>query len=137
MRVILILLCLALFSAVVSAQTVESIPDFAAARAEMELTKGAISRTIGVTVLNTYIPDFGVVFIFTVSSDKTVEVARAEIERAMRFLGPSLERLKDDEKIVMIAQREGFTETWEVMYITTKATVGDPSSWKVYVSRSR
>lgn len=111
-----------------------SISNFAALRNDMELAKGALNQTVGMTVLNTYIPDFGVVFIFTVRSGMSIEETRAEVERALRFLGPSLERLDDDERIVMIAQREGFLSFWEVMYITTKGQATNPTSWTVYIS---
>jgi len=136
-RVSVVLLVIVLAAAPVFAQSSDSIPNFAAIRDDMELAKGALERTAGMTVLNTYIPNFGVVFIFTVRSNMTIESARTEIERALRFLGPSLEKLADNERIVMIAQREGFTSFWEVMYVTTKAGATDPASWTVYVSETR
>lgn len=118
-RVVVALLPALFLTIPASAQTPEEIPDFAAIREEMELTKGALNQAVGMTVLNSYIPDFGAVFIFAIRIDKTIEQARAEIERALRFLAPSLERLKDDDRIVMIGQHEGVLEEWEVMYITT------------------
>lgn len=125
----------ALSSGLVGAQN--SISDFQLLRDDMELAKGAIKQTVGDTVLNTYIPGFGVVFTFTVAYDEEEENITRNIERAIRFLVPSLERLAEDEKVVLVGQREGLFDNsfLEIIYITSKANAADPDSWEIFINR--
>src|SRR5690554_3872398 len=93
----------------------KTIPNWAALRQDMELFKGALDRTVSNTVLNTYLPGYGVVFLFSVKYGMDQEDVQYEVERALRFITPTIGLLPEGEVIAIIGYYEGFREEWEIM----------------------
>ncbi len=106
-------------------------------RDDMEMAKGSLKQTAGSTVLNTYIPGYGAVFMFTVPYGKPLEIIQNEIEKVIKYAIASIEKLGDTEKVVLVGYYEGIMDEWEIMYITTKSEVSNPDSWEVYYNKSK
>jgi len=132
-----VVLLVMLFAAVVaSAQVGQPIEGWVELRQDMELFKGAIDRTVANTVLNTYLPGYGVVFLFSIKSGLTVEDVQREVERALRFITPTIEALPAGERIAVVGYREDLLgRDWELMYISEAASSDDPTTWMVYFNR--
>lgn len=115
----------------------QSIDGWAQMRRDMEMFKGAIERTVASTVLNTYIPGYGVVFVFTVQFGLSEEDVRRDVERALTFVTPTIERLAPGERIAIAGYATTFTGDWELLYIATKESSADPDTWEVYRNTTR
>jgi len=115
----------------------QSIDGWSEMRRDMEMFKGALERTVANTVLNTYIPDFGVVILFTVKFGLSEQDVRRDIERALTYVTPTIERLAPGERIVIAGYSTGLFSDWELLYIATKDSSADPSTWDVYRNSTR
>lgn len=134
--VLLVMLVMVLSATAASAQVGQPIEGWAKLRKDMELFKGAIDRTVANTVLNTYLPGYGVVFMFSIKSGLTVEDVQREVERALRFITPTIETLPAGERIAVVGYREDLLgRDWELMYISEAASSDDPTTWMVYFNR--
>lgn len=136
MMVVLLVSIVVIFAGLVQAAN-NPIPGWADMRQDMEMAKGALKQVVGSTVLNTYLPDYGVVFMFTVKSGMTVEQVSTELEKVLRYLLPTIEQLDDGQKIALIGYSDGIMEQWEIMYVATKASSADPSTWEVYYNSKK
>ena len=126
---------LLMIGSVARAAEPQAISGWTDMRKDMELFKGAIKQTLAHTVLNTYLPGYGVVFMFTAQSGN-VEAAQKELERALRFITPTISSLPEGEKIAAVGYYDGFSE-WELIYVSNANTSGDPATWDVYLNRPR
>lgn len=113
----------------------KTIPNWAALRQDMELFKGALDRTVSNTVLNTYLPGYGVVFLFSVKYGMDQEDVQYEVERALRFITPTIGLLPEGEVIAIIGYYEGFMEEWEIIYVSRADSSADPNTWDVYFNK--
>ena len=130
--VVLVVVLLA-FGSVASAVEPKTIPGWADLRQDMELFKGALKQAVGYTVLNTYLPGYGVVFMFT-AKNGDVGVVQREVERALRFIAPTISLLPEGEKISVVGYYDGFNE-WELVYVSRVGTSADPATWDVYINK--
>lgn len=126
---------LLMIGSVARAAEPQAISGWTDMRKDMELFKGAIKQTLAHTVLNTYLPGYGVVFMFTAKSGN-VEAVQKELERALRFIAPTISSLPEGEKIAVVGYYDGFSE-WELIYVSNANASGDPATWAVYLNRPR
>jgi hypothetical protein len=131
MMVVLLVSIVVIFAGLVQAAN-NPIPGWADMRQDMEMAKGALKQAVGSTVLNTYLPDYGVIFMFTIKSSMSVEQVCTELEKVLRYLLPTIGLLEGDQKIALIGYSDGFLEEWEIIYVATKASSADPTTWAVY-----
>lgn len=104
-------------------------------RQDMELFKGALKQAVAYTVLNTYLPGYGVVFMFTAKDDDVAAVQK-ELERALQFIAPTISSLPPGEKISVVGYCDGFS-VWELIYTSSATTSSDPKSWDVYFNKKK
>jgi len=129
-------LLMVLGAGVASAQVGQPIEGWAEIRQDMELFKGALDRTVAGTVLNTYLPGYGVVFLFSVKFGLDLEDVQREVERALRFITPTISSLPPGERIAIVGYNEDiFDRDWELMYISDAGTSADPATWTVYFNQ--
>mgnify|MGYP001158024464 FL=1 len=102
-------------------------------RRDMELFKGALKQTVGSSVLSTYLPGYGVVFMF--DTTKAIDMVKREVERALVFITPTISSLPEGERIAIVGYY-GFYEIWELMYISNANTSSDPTTWDVYLNKT-
>jgi hypothetical protein len=86
-------------------------------------------------VLNTYLPGYGVAFMFTAKSGYAAAVQH-EVERALRFIAPTISSLHEGEKIAVVGYHGSF-DAWELIYVSSANTSVDPATWDVYLNRPR
>lgn len=134
---VLVVVTVMLLAAGVPALAQQSIDGWPEMRRDMEMFKGAIDRTLASTVLNTYIPDYGVVFLFTVKHGVELDDARRDIEKALTFITPTISELGPDERIAISGFSDGFVEQWELLYIATRESSADPDTWEIYHNSTR
>ncbi|HHW90953.1 MAG: hypothetical protein ACOX44_03405 [Limnochordia bacterium] len=115
----------------------DPIPGWSVIRDDMEIAKGALKQVVGSTVLNTYIPDYGVVFMFTVEYGLSLDQVQVNLEKVLRYLVPTIDQLKDGERIALVGYYESFLSEWEIMYIATKESSSDPKTWHVYLNEKK
>jgi len=113
----------------------KTIPNWAALRQDMELFKGALGRTVGSTVLNTYLPGYGVVFLFSVKYGMALDDVQYEVERALRFITPTIGVLPEGEVIAIVGYSESFSGDWEIMYVSRADSSADPDTWDIYYNK--
>lgn len=114
----------------------KTIPGWADLRQDMELFKGALDRAVSNTVLNTYLPGYGVVFLFSVKSNMEVSDVQYELERALRFITPTIGLLPEGEVIAIAGYKnEWFEDDWEIMYVSRADSSADPDSWDIYYNK--
>lgn len=102
---------------------------------DMEVFRGALSKALGdETVLLTYLPDYGVVFLFDTFGD--ISTVQKQVERALRFIVPAISLLPSDQKLVVAGRYSSsrFESVWELLYVSTPTSSGDPSTWDIYIS---
>lgn len=133
--VVVLAVALLIIGSVAEASEPQTIPAWTDMRQDMELFKGALKQATAYTVLNTYLPGYGVVFMFTVKGGDVAAVQR-EVERALRFIAPTISSLPEGEKIAVVGYYDGFTE-WELIYVSNANTSGDPAAWDVYLNKPR
>ena len=109
----------------------KTIPNWNNIRQDMALFQGALKETIGYTVLSTYLPGYGVVFMMDASGD--LEKVQREIERALIFITPTISSLPEGEIIAIVAWRDSYY--WELMYISKANTSSDPKTWDIYYNK--
>jgi len=112
----------------------KTIPGWVELRQDMELFKGALDRTVGHTVLNTYLPGYGVVFLFNANSNDLAAIQR-EVERALTFITPTISSLPEGERIAIVGYRVSFTGDWEIMYVSRADSSADPDTWDIYYNK--
>jgi hypothetical protein len=115
----------------------DPIPGWSVIRDDMEIAKGALKQVVGSTVLNTYIPDYGVVFMFTVEYGLSLDQVQVNLEKVLRYLVPTIDQLKDGERIALVGYYESFLSEWEIMYIATKESSSDHKTWQVYLNEKK
>jgi hypothetical protein len=128
---VLVVSLLALTGLAVAAEP-QTIPGWADLRQDMELFKGALDRTVSDTVLNTYLPGYGVVFLFSVKYNMEVSDVQYELERALRFITPTIGLLPEGEVIAIAGYKEGFRGDWEIMYVSRGDSSSDAETWDIY-----
>ncbi len=126
---------LLMIGSVARAAEPQAISGWTDMRKDMELFKGALKQATAYTVLNTYLPGYGVVFMFTAKGGDVAAVQH-EVERALRFIAPTISSLPEGEKIAVVGYYDGFSE-WELIYVSNANTSGDPATWDVYLNRPR
>lgn len=132
---VLVVSLLALTGLAVAAEP-QTIPGWADLRQDMELFKGALDRTVSDTVLNTYLPGYGVVFLFSVKYNMEVSDVQYELERALRFITPTIGLLPEGEVIAIAGYKnEWFEDDWEIMYVSRADSSADPDSWDIYYNK--
>lgn len=113
----------------------KTIPGWVELRQDMELFKGALGRTVGSTVLNTYLPGYGVVFMFSVKYGMSLDDVQYEVERALRFITPTIGVLPEGEVIAIVGYSESFSSDWEIMYVSRADSSADPDTWDIYYNK--
>lgn len=113
----------------------KTIPGWVELRQDMELFKGALGRTVGSTVLNTYLPGYGVVFMFSVKYGMSLDDVQYEVERALRFITPTIGALPEGEVIAIVGYSESFSGDWEIMYVSRADSSADPDTWDIYYNK--
>lgn len=113
----------------------KTIPGWVELRQDMELFKGALDRTVGSTVLNTYLPGYGVVFLFSVKYGMALDDVQYEVERALRFITPTIGVLPEGEVIAIVGYSESFSGDWEIMYVSRADSSADPDTWDIYYNK--
>lgn len=111
----------------------QTIPGWADLRQDMELFKGALDRAVSNTVLNTYLPGYGVVFLFSVKSKMEVSDVQYELERALRFITPTIGLLPEGEVIAIAGYK--VLGDWEIMYVSRADSSADPDTWDIYYNK--
>ncbi|MGB3983557.1 MAG: hypothetical protein WBM18_07175, partial [Bacillota bacterium] len=105
-------------------------------RQDMELLKGALEGTVArLEVLNTYLPGYGVVFLFSVKHGMALDDVQYEVERALRFITPTIGVLPEGEVIAIVGYYEWYTGDWEIMYVSRADSSADPDTWDIYYNK--
>lgn len=110
----------------------KTIPGWVELRRDMALLKGALEGTVADTVLNTYLPGYGVVFMFEVEYGMALDDVQYEVERALRFITPTIGVLPEGEVIAIVGYRESYSGDWEIMYVSRADSSADPDTWDIY-----
>lgn len=110
----------------------KTIPGWVELRQDMELLKGALDGTVASTVLNTYLPGYGVVFLFEVRTGMALDDVQYEVERALRFITPTIGVLPEGEVIAIVGYYELYSDVWEIMYVSRADSSADPDTWDIY-----
>ncbi len=131
--IVVAIVALLVTSSTVLANEPKSIPDWDNIAQDMELFKGALKQTVGSTVLNTYLPGYGVVFIFTTTNDLTT--VQREIERALNSI--TIRSLPKGERIAVVGCHGIVLKERDIMYISDADTSADPDTWDIYYHPSR
>lgn len=109
----------------------KTIPGWVELRQDMELLKGALEGTVArLEVLNTYLPGYGVVFLFSVKSGMALDDVQYEVERALRFITPTIGVLPEGEVIAIVGYSNLYD--WEIMYVSRADSSADPDTWDIY-----
>ena len=111
----------------------KTIPGWVELRQDMELLKGALDGTVAETVLNTYLPGYGVVFLFSVKYGMALDDVQYEVERALRFITPTIGVLPEGEVIAIVGYSS--RDDWEIMYVSRADSSADPNTWDVYFNK--
>ncbi|MEA4882442.1 MAG: hypothetical protein VB144_02060 [Clostridia bacterium] len=137
-RIVVLLIGLLLVGSVsIAAAEPKKIPGWADAMQDMEVFKGALSKALGdETVLLTYLPGYGVVFVFATYHDD-ISLVQRQIERALRFIVPAVSLVPSGQKLVIAGRYDSsrFDSVWELMYVSTPTSSGDPNTWTIYINR--
>jgi hypothetical protein len=128
--VVAFLVVLVAISSAAMASEPKTIPNWNTLRQDMELFKGAFEKVADMSVLNTYLPGYGVVFMGRCSFAKIEDVQR-QVERILTFITPTIASLPDGEKVAVAVYSSGFP-AWELMCVTAAGTSGDSATWEVY-----
>jgi hypothetical protein len=112
----------------------KTIPGWVELRQDMELLKGALDGTVASTrVLNTYLPGYGVVFLFSVELGMALDDVQYEVERALRFITPTIGVLPEGEVIAIVGY--SYWDDWEIMYVSRADSSADPDTWDIYYNK--
>ncbi len=112
----------------------KTIPGWVELRQDMELLKGALDGTVASTrVLNTYLPGYGVVFLFSVKYGMALDDVQYEVERALRFITPTIGVLPEGEVIAIVGY--SYWDDWEIMYVSRADSSADPDTWDIYYNK--
>ena len=111
----------------------KTIPGWVELRQDMELLKGALDGTVAETVLNTYLPGYGVVFLFSVEYGMALDDVQYQVERALRFITPTIGVLPEGEVIAIVGYSS--RDDWEIMYVSQADSSADPNTWDVYFNK--
>lgn len=111
----------------------KTIPGWVELRQDMELLKGALDGTVAETVLNTYLPGYGVVFLFSVEYGMALDDVQYQVERALRFITPTIGVLPEGEVIAIVGYSS--RDDWEIMYVSRADSSADPNTWDVYFNK--
>lgn len=112
----------------------KTIPGWVELRQDMELLKGALDGTVALTtVLNTYLPGYGVVFLFSVELGMALDDVQYEVERALRFITPTIGVLPEGEVIAIVGY--SYWDDWEIMYVSRADSSADPDTWDIYYNK--
>lgn len=129
--VLISLFVLAIVSQV--AMSAEKIDGWASMRNDTQMMQGALSNTVTFEALRTYIPNVGVVFVMNAKGGISLEQVRAEFEKALKFIVPTISNLPEDELVVLaISPSTVMMKDWELIYVTTKKEAANPDAWKIY-----
>jgi len=115
----------------------KTIPGWADIMQDMEVFRGALSKALGdETVLLTYVPDYGVVLVFDTYGD--IPIVQKQVERALRFIVPAISLLPSGQKLVVAGRYSSsrFDSAWELLYVSTPVSNGDPSTWDMYINKA-
>lgn len=120
----------------------KTIPGWVELRQDMELLKAALAGTVARTVLNTYLPGYGVVFLFEVEYGMALDDVQYEVERALRFITPTIGVLPEGEVIAIVGYYyydgwfpEWYSGHWEIMYVSRADSSADPDTWDIYYNK--
>lgn len=120
----------------------KTIPGWVELRQDMELLKAALAGTVASTVLNTYLPGYGVVFLFSVKYGMALDDVQYEVERALRFITPTIGVLPEGEVIAIVGYYyydgwfpEWYSGHWEIMYVSRADSSADPDTWDIYYNK--
>jgi len=111
----------------------KTIPGWLELRQDMELLKGALEGTVASEVLNTYLPGYGVVFLFSVKYGMALDDVQYQVERALRFITPTIGVLPEGEVIAIVGYSS--RDHWEIMYVSRADSSADPNTWDVYFNK--
>ena len=111
----------------------KTIPGWLELRQDMELLKGALEGTVASEVLNTYLPGYGVVFLFSVKYGMALDDVQYQVERALRFITPTIGVLPEGEVIAIVGYSS--RDDWEIMYVSRADSSADPNTWDVYFNK--
>ena len=111
----------------------KTIPGWVELRQDMELLKGALDGTVAETVLNTYLPGYGVVFLLEVEYGMALDDVQYQVERALRFITPTIGVLPEGEVIAIVGYSS--RDDWEIMYVSRADSSADPNTWDVYFNK--
>ncbi len=109
-----------------------TIPNWDTLHEDMELFKGAFEKVADMSVLNTYLPGYGVVFMGRTFAE--IQDVQRQVERILIFITPTIASLPVGEKVTVIVSGTSYRE-WELMYMTVAGTSGDSGTWEVYINR--
>jgi len=113
----------------------KTIPGWVELRQDMELLKGALDGTVASEVLNTYLPGYGVVFLFSVKYGMALDDVQYQVERALRFITPTIGVLPEGEVIAIVGYSESLRGDWEIMYVSRADSSADPDTWDIYYNK--
>ncbi|HOO31235.1 MAG TPA: hypothetical protein PLU15_09750, partial [Bacillota bacterium] len=93
----------------------------------------ALDGTVASEVLNTYLPGYGVVFLFSVEYGMALDDVQYQVERALRFITPTIGVLPEGEVIAIVGYSS--RDDWEIMYVSQADSSADPNTWDVYFNK--